>query len=170
MYWILIIFNNWKVVIKLSTSYFCITGHFWKIEKVEGNNTCRITHTFWKCKQTRKHLVSFPDCMDWLIQICMQHTNSKVIFINYVWKPIYITDDKCSSLRYIFNRLKTEGLKLHVTGHTQIDAYIPQKKKTTDNVVACLHCAINCEPSNLSEIFYILIIGWFLSKTVMHKP
>lgn len=51
------------------------------------------------------------------------------------------------------------GLKLHVTGHKQIDAYIPQKKKTTDNVVACLQCAINCEPSNLSEIFYILIIG-----------
>lgn len=53
------------------------------------------------------------------------------------------------------------GLKLHVTGHIQIDAYIPhvQKNKTTDNVVACLHCAINCEPSNLSEIFYILIIG-----------
>lgn len=46
-----------------------------------------------------------------------------------------------------------------VTGHKQIDAYIPQKKKTTDNVVACLHCAINCDPSNLSEIFYILIIG-----------
>lgn len=64
------------------------------------------------------------------------------------------------------------GLKLHVTGHIQIDAYIPhvQKNKTTDNVDACLHCAINCEPSNLSEIFYILIIGWFLSKTVMHKP
>lgn len=62
------------------------------------------------------------------------------------------------------------GLKLHVTGHIQIDTYVPQKKKTTDNVVVCLHCAINCEPSNLSEIFYILIIGWFLSKTVMHKP
>lgn len=51
------------------------------------------------------------------------------------------------------------GLKLHVTGHIKIDTYVPQKKKTTDNVVACLHCAINCEPSNLSEIFYILIIG-----------
>lgn len=62
------------------------------------------------------------------------------------------------------------GLKLHVTGHIKIDTYVPQKKKTTDYVVACLHCAINCEPSNSSEIFYILIIGWFLSKTVMHKP
>lgn len=63
-----------------------------------------------------------------------------------------LTDDKCSSLCYIFNRLKTGRVKLHVTGHIQID-------KTTDNVVACLHCAINCEPNNLSEIFYILIIG-----------
>lgn len=45
------------------------------------------------------------------------------------------------------------------TKDIQIDVYIPQKKKTTDIVVACLHCAINCEPSNLSEIFYILIIG-----------
>lgn len=36
------------------------------------------------------------------------------------------------------------------------DRRLPQKMKTTDNVVACYD--INCEPSNLSETLYLLII------------